>query len=77
MKDGLWVDVCDNIADLYFAVLGSYTPWNYLNNKARIFKRLGSLGIDSQESIPPAYEARRAGTIKVPALAAQLWVTIC
>ncbi len=32
-------------------------------NRARIFKRLWSPGIDSKESIPPAYEVRRAGTI--------------
>jgi hypothetical protein len=30
---------------------------------ARIFKRLWSPGIDSKEWIPPAYVARRAGTI--------------
>ncbi len=28
----------------------------------RIFKRLRRPGIDSKESIPPAYKARRAGT---------------
>jgi hypothetical protein len=33
------------------------------NTRARIFKRLRSPGIDSKESIPPAYEAWRAGTI--------------
>ncbi len=31
--------------------------------RARIFKRLRSPGIDSKERIPPAYAARRAGTI--------------
>ncbi len=31
--------------------------------RARIFKRLRSSGIDSVESIPQAYVARRAGTI--------------
>jgi hypothetical protein len=56
MKDGLWVDVRDNIADLYFAVLSSYTPCNYLNNRAGIIKRLWCPGIDSKELIPPAYE---------------------
>ena len=30
--------------------------------RARICKRVRSLGIDSKESIPPAYEAWRAGT---------------
>jgi hypothetical protein len=32
-------------------------------NRARIFKRLWSPGIDSKASIPPAYVAWRAGTI--------------
>ncbi len=39
-------------------------------NRARIFKRLRSPGIDSKKSIPPAYEACRAGTsnrVVVPA----------
>jgi hypothetical protein len=31
-------------------------------HRARICKRLRSLGIDSKESIPPAYVAWRAGT---------------
>ncbi len=38
--------------------------------RARICKRLWSLGIDSEESIPPAYVAWRAGTtnrVVVPA----------
>jgi hypothetical protein len=33
------------------------------DNRARIFKRLWSPGIDSKELIPPAYVAWRAGTI--------------
>ncbi len=33
------------------------------DNKARIFKHLWSQEIDSKEWIPPAYVARRAGTI--------------
>ncbi len=32
-------------------------------NRARIFKRLWSPGIDAKELIPPAYVAWRAGTI--------------
>ncbi len=35
----------------------------YILYRARIFKRLWSLGIDSKEWIPPAYVAWRAGTI--------------
>ncbi len=35
----------------------------YLIERARIFKRLWSPGIDSKERIPPAYVAWRAGTI--------------
>jgi hypothetical protein len=35
----------------------------YLDYRARIFKRLWSPGIDSKEWIPPAYVAWRAGTI--------------
>ncbi len=39
------------------------TPYRKaLESRVRIFKRLWSPGIDSKESIPPAYEARRAGT---------------
>jgi hypothetical protein len=43
-------------------------PWifphcNRSVNRARIFKRLWSPGIDSKERIPPAYVAWRAGTI--------------
>ncbi len=34
-----------------------------IESRVRIFKRLWSPGIDSKESTPPAYEARRAGTI--------------
>jgi hypothetical protein len=34
-------------------------------NRGRIFKRLWSPGIDSKESIPPAYVAWRAGTISL------------
>jgi hypothetical protein len=33
--------------------------------RARISKRLWSLGIEFKESIPPVYGARRAGTIKI------------
>ncbi len=36
---------------------------NVLATRARIFKRLMSPRIDSKELIPPAYVARRAGTI--------------
>jgi hypothetical protein len=32
------------------------------HTRARIFKRLWSLGINSKERIPPAYVAWRAGT---------------
>ncbi len=35
----------------------------YFDNRARIFLRLWSPGIDSKEWIPPAYVAWRAGTI--------------
>jgi hypothetical protein len=34
-------------------------------SEARIFKRLWSPGIDSKETIPPAYVAWRAGTINL------------
>jgi hypothetical protein len=37
--------------------------------RARIFKRLWSPGIDSNEKIPPDYVARRAGTITLFQLA--------
>ncbi len=33
--------------------------------RVRICRRLRSLGIDSKESIPPAYVARRTGTITI------------
>ncbi len=42
----------------------------YKKNRARICKRLRGPGIDSKESIPPAYVARRADTsnrVVVPA----------
>jgi hypothetical protein len=35
------------------------------SRKARIFKLLTNPGIDSKESIPPAYVAWRAGTISL------------
>ncbi len=41
-----------------------------LDTRARIFKRLWSPGIDSQELIPPAYLAWRAGTITLFLLSA-------
>ena len=42
--------------------LSPFFPKSLLT-RARIFKRLWSPGIDSNESIPPDFEARRAGTI--------------
>ncbi len=35
-------------------------------DRAQIFERLWSLGIDFKEPIPPVYVARRAGTIILP-----------
>jgi hypothetical protein len=35
--------------------------------RARIFTRLWRSGIDTNASIPPAFVAWRAGTIKIPA----------
>jgi hypothetical protein len=37
---------------------------NVSSFRARIFKRFGSPGINSKESIPPAYVAWRAGYVK-------------
>jgi hypothetical protein len=47
-----------------------FLPQKYLRHRARICKRLRSPGIDSEESIPPAYVAWRANTtnmVVVPA----------
>jgi hypothetical protein len=47
-------------------VFGEYTKSLFVHNglkyTARIFKLLRSPGIDSKESIPPAYVVWRAGT---------------
>jgi hypothetical protein len=46
------------------------TGLSYRPSRARICKRLRRPGIDSEDSIPPAYEAWRAGTtnrVVVPA----------
>jgi hypothetical protein len=48
----------DEIADFRRLNLGKHVACT----RARICKRLRSPGIDSKESIPPAYVARRAGT---------------
>jgi hypothetical protein len=44
------------------------------NPRARIYKRLRRPGIDSEDSIPPAYVAWRAGTTnRVAVPARQAW----
>jgi hypothetical protein len=40
-------------------------------SRARICKRLGSPGIDSEEAIPPAYEAWRANTTNMAVVPAR------
>jgi hypothetical protein len=53
INDGGYLPSSSNFSLVFFIV----------NNWARIFKLLRSPGIDSKESIPPAYIAWRAGAI--------------
>ncbi len=62
--------------DSFIGKLGD--PGRYQVSRARICKRLWSLGIDSEESTPPGYVVWRAGTTgttnRVAVPARQAWI---